>query len=116
MPSVVMQVMPEIAHASVASGYLIADDAVWCENVITAGTYTDPETVGAMTLRCAPVPASSIGPGRPARHPVPAREPGPQPSRCDNATVLTVAMWHCDGSPPRRRRRPRRPPARRGPH
>jgi hypothetical protein len=51
MPSVVMQVMPEVAHASVASGYLIADDAVWCENVITAGTYTDPETVGAMTLR-----------------------------------------------------------------
>jgi transcriptional regulator with XRE-family HTH domain len=51
MPSVVMQVMPEVAHASVASGYLIADDAVWCESVITAGTYTDPETVGAMTLR-----------------------------------------------------------------
>jgi transcriptional regulator with XRE-family HTH domain len=51
MPNVVMQVMPEVAHASMASGYLIADDAVWCENVITAGTYTDPETVGAMTLR-----------------------------------------------------------------
>jgi transcriptional regulator with XRE-family HTH domain len=51
MPSVVMQVMPEVAHASVASGYLIADDAVWCENVITAGTYTDPETVTATALR-----------------------------------------------------------------
>jgi transcriptional regulator with XRE-family HTH domain len=51
MPSVVMQVMPEVAHASVASGYLIADDAVWCENVITAGTYTDPVTVTATALR-----------------------------------------------------------------
>jgi transcriptional regulator with XRE-family HTH domain len=51
MPAVLMQVMPEIAHASVASGYLIADDAVWCENVITGGTYTDPETVTATARR-----------------------------------------------------------------
>jgi hypothetical protein len=48
----------------------------------------------------APVPASSSGPGSPVRHPGPAREPGPQPSRCGNATVLTVSMWHCDGSRP----------------
>jgi transcriptional regulator with XRE-family HTH domain len=51
MPSVIMQVMPEVAHASVASGYLIADDAVWCETVIVGGTYTDPETVTATVLR-----------------------------------------------------------------
>jgi uncharacterized protein DUF5753 len=51
MPKVVMQIMPEIAHASVASGYLIADDAVWSENIITGGTYTDPETVSATALR-----------------------------------------------------------------
>jgi transcriptional regulator with XRE-family HTH domain len=51
MPNVLMQVMPEVAHASVASGYLIADDAVWCENVITGGTYTDPETVTATARR-----------------------------------------------------------------
>jgi transcriptional regulator with XRE-family HTH domain len=51
MPGVVMQVMPEVAHASMASGYLIADDAVWCESVITGGTYTDPETVTATALR-----------------------------------------------------------------
>jgi len=51
MPSVLMQVMPEVAHASVASGYLITDDAVWCENVITGGTYTDPETVTATARR-----------------------------------------------------------------
>jgi hypothetical protein len=51
LPSVVMQVMPEVAHACMASGYLITDDAVWCESVITAGTYTDPETVSATALR-----------------------------------------------------------------
>ena len=51
MSNVVMQVMPEVAHASVASGYLIADDAVWCESVITAGTYTDPDTVTATARR-----------------------------------------------------------------
>jgi transcriptional regulator with XRE-family HTH domain len=50
-PNVVLQVMPEVAHASVASGYLIADDAVWSENVITGGTYTAQETVTAATLR-----------------------------------------------------------------
>ena len=51
LPAVLMQVMPEVAHASVASGYLIADDAVWCENVITGGTCTDPETVTATARR-----------------------------------------------------------------
>ena len=49
-PAVLMQVMPEVAHASVASGYLIADDAVWCENVITGG-HTRPETVTATARR-----------------------------------------------------------------
>jgi hypothetical protein len=50
-PNAVLQVMPEVAHASAASGYLIADDAVWSENVITGGTYTAQETVTAATLR-----------------------------------------------------------------
>ena len=50
-PNVVLQVMPEVAHASAASGYLIADDAVWSENVVTGGTYTAQETVTAATLR-----------------------------------------------------------------
>jgi transcriptional regulator with XRE-family HTH domain len=50
-PNVVLQVMPEVAHASVASEYLIADDAVWSENVITGGTYTAQETLTAATLR-----------------------------------------------------------------
>jgi transcriptional regulator with XRE-family HTH domain len=49
--NVVLQVAPEIAHASVASGYLVADDAAYAEHVITGGTYTDPETVTATALR-----------------------------------------------------------------
>jgi len=55
-------------------------------------------------LRQRPGPAActhrgrNTGPGSPARHPESAREPGPQPSRRHNATVLTVSMWHCDGS------------------
>ena len=44
LPNVVLQVMPEVGHASLASEYLIADDAVWSENVITGGVYVTPET------------------------------------------------------------------------
>jgi Domain of unknown function (DUF5753)/Helix-turn-helix len=51
LPNITMQVMPEIEHASMASGYLIADDAVWSENVITGGTYTDLDTFAATVLR-----------------------------------------------------------------
>ncbi len=50
-PNVVLQVVPEIGHASVASQYLIADDAVWSEHVVTGGAYTDIETVTATALR-----------------------------------------------------------------
>ena len=51
LPSVTLQVMPAIGHASVTSGYLIADDAVWCEHVVTGGVYTDPETVMTVIAR-----------------------------------------------------------------
>jgi hypothetical protein len=51
VPAVTMQVMPAIAHASMASGYLIADDAVWCEHVVSGGVYTDPQTVMTVTGR-----------------------------------------------------------------
>jgi transcriptional regulator with XRE-family HTH domain len=44
-PSLTVQVMPAIAHASVTSGYLIADEAVWCEHVVSAEVYTDPDIV-----------------------------------------------------------------------
>jgi transcriptional regulator with XRE-family HTH domain len=45
MPNVTLQVVPEIAHGSLASTYLIADDAVWSENVVTGGVYVAPETL-----------------------------------------------------------------------
>ena len=48
---VTLQVMPAIGHASMASGYLIADAAVWCEHVVTGGVYTDPDTVMNVTAR-----------------------------------------------------------------
>lgn len=44
-PNVVLQVMSEVAHSSLASDYLIADDAVWSENVITGGVYVTAETL-----------------------------------------------------------------------
>jgi hypothetical protein len=44
MPNVTLQVVPAIAHAGVASAYLLADDAVWCEHVAAGGAYTDPNT------------------------------------------------------------------------
>src|ERR1035441_2767272 len=50
-PNVVLQVVPEVGHASVASEYLIADDAVWSEHVVTGGAYTDIETVTTTVQR-----------------------------------------------------------------
>src|SRR5690349_6156368 len=40
------------------------------------------------TAAYTPSPPVTLAPAAPARHPGPAREPVPQPSRCDNATVL----------------------------
>jgi hypothetical protein len=51
LPNVVLQVMPEVGHASLASEYLIADDAVWSENVITGGVYVTPETLNGAVAR-----------------------------------------------------------------
>lgn len=51
LPNVTLQVMPEVGHDSLASGYLVADDAVWSENVITGGVYVAPETVTAAEVR-----------------------------------------------------------------
>jgi transcriptional regulator with XRE-family HTH domain len=50
-PTVTLQVMPEVAHASVASAYLIADDAVWAESVIVGGVHVAPETLTATEIR-----------------------------------------------------------------
>jgi transcriptional regulator with XRE-family HTH domain len=42
---VTVQVVPAIGHPALASGYTLADDAVWCEHLISGGVFTDPETV-----------------------------------------------------------------------
>jgi Domain of unknown function (DUF5753) len=51
IPAVTLQVRPPKAHTSMTSGYLIADDAVWCEHVVSAGVYTAPETVMDIAAR-----------------------------------------------------------------
>lgn len=51
LPNVTLQVMPEVAHASVPSAYLIADDAVWAEHVIVGGVYVTSETVTSAEAR-----------------------------------------------------------------
>lgn len=50
-PNVVLQVMPEIAHDALAANYVLADDAVWSEHMVSGGVYTDPEIV-ASTAAC----------------------------------------------------------------
>ena len=50
-PRVIVQVLPAIAHPANASGFLLADDAVWIEHVAAGYVFTDPETVSALALR-----------------------------------------------------------------
>ena len=51
MPHVTIQVMPAIAHPANASGFVIADDAVWCEHVASGYVFTDDQTVSALATR-----------------------------------------------------------------
>jgi transcriptional regulator with XRE-family HTH domain len=51
MPNVTVQVMPAMAHPANASGFVIADDAVWCEHVAGGYVFTDDKTVSALTTR-----------------------------------------------------------------
>jgi transcriptional regulator with XRE-family HTH domain len=51
MPDVTIQVVPAIAHAGVASAYLLADDAVWCEHLAAGGVYTAPDIVSNVAAR-----------------------------------------------------------------
>ena len=41
MPDVTVQVLPTIAHPATASGFVVADDAAWCEHVAGGFVYTD---------------------------------------------------------------------------
>jgi hypothetical protein len=50
-PNVVLQVMPEVAHVALAANYVLADDAVWSEHVVSGGVYTDPEIVASVAAR-----------------------------------------------------------------
>ena len=51
MPHVTVQVLPAIAHPANASGFVIADDAVWCEHVAGGYVFTDGITVSALAAR-----------------------------------------------------------------
>jgi hypothetical protein len=44
-PHVTITVMPAIAHAANASGFVLADDAAWCEHMAAGGAYTNPQIV-----------------------------------------------------------------------
>ena len=51
MPHVTVQVLPAVAHPANASGFVIADDAVWCEHVAGGYVFTDGQTVSALSTR-----------------------------------------------------------------
>lgn len=51
MPLVTLTVMPAVAHAANASGFVLADDAAWCEHLAAGGVYTDPQIVSALAVR-----------------------------------------------------------------
>jgi transcriptional regulator with XRE-family HTH domain len=51
MPLVTLTVMPAIAHAANASGFVLADDAAWCEHMAAGGVYTDPQIVNRLAQR-----------------------------------------------------------------
>lgn len=48
MPSVTLQVVPAISHPAGASGFIVADDAVYTEHVASGFVYTG-ETISALT-------------------------------------------------------------------
>jgi transcriptional regulator with XRE-family HTH domain len=51
VPNVTVQVMPAIEHPAVASGYVLSDDAAWCEHLASGGVFTDPDIVSNIAAR-----------------------------------------------------------------
>jgi hypothetical protein len=51
MPKVTIQVLPAVAHPVNASGFLMADDAVWIEHAAGGFVYTEKETFSGIALR-----------------------------------------------------------------
>jgi transcriptional regulator with XRE-family HTH domain len=50
-PKVTIQVLPAVAHPVNASGFLMADDAVWIEHAAGGFVYTEEELVSGIALR-----------------------------------------------------------------
>lgn len=50
-PRVTLTVMRAIAHASNASGFVLADDAAWCEHLAAGGVYIEQQTVTTLAQR-----------------------------------------------------------------
>lgn len=51
LPKLTVQVLPAIAHPANASGFLVADDAMWCEHVAGGYVFTEAETISAASTR-----------------------------------------------------------------
>ena len=51
VPTVTIQVIPAVAHPVNASGFLMADDAVWIEHAAGGFVYTEKEVVSGIALR-----------------------------------------------------------------
>ena len=50
IPDITIQVLPAVAHPANASGFVIADDAVWCEHVAGGFVYTDQTVATVLRL------------------------------------------------------------------
>jgi transcriptional regulator with XRE-family HTH domain len=50
LPDVTVQVLPAIAHPATASGFVVADDAAWCEHVAGGFVYTDQTVTSVLRL------------------------------------------------------------------
>jgi hypothetical protein len=61
MPKVTIQVLPAVAHPVNASGFLMADDAVWIEHAAGGFVYTEEELVSGIALRFDSLRAESYG-------------------------------------------------------
>ena len=50
LPDVTVQILPAIAHPATASGFVVADDAAWCEHVAGGFVYTDQTVTSVLRL------------------------------------------------------------------
>jgi hypothetical protein len=51
MPAATVQILPAVAYPVNASGFLMADDAVWIEHAAGGFVYTEKEVVSGIALR-----------------------------------------------------------------